>query len=87
MTDLSRKRTWVSNPGLGWGWWRGFVMLECPNGHRVRMNIDPGGHSVATDGTVSPSCVCPGESSPCTFHEFVKLLEWGPAMNEEEAED
>jgi hypothetical protein len=31
-------------------------------------------HTVADDGTVSPSLVCP--FAPCTFHEFVKLEGW-----------
>jgi hypothetical protein len=32
-------------------------------------------HTVADDGTVSPSYVCP--FPPCTFHEFVQLDDWG----------
>jgi hypothetical protein len=32
-------------------------------------------HTVADDGTVSPSDVCPYE--PCAFHEFIVLDDWG----------
>lgn len=31
-------------------------------------------HTVADDGTVSPSDVCP--FPPCTFHEFIALDDW-----------
>lgn len=31
-------------------------------------------HTVADDGTVHPSDVCP--YPPCTFHEFIKLDDW-----------
>jgi hypothetical protein len=34
-------------------------------------------HTVADDGTVNPSYVCPYE--PCTFHEMVTLADWKPA--------
>ena len=81
---LPRKRTWMNNPGLGWGWWKGFVMLECPFGHRNRYKIGPDGHQIAADGAVTPSTVCPGDAKPCTFHEYVRFLDFGPAENVEE---
>lgn len=31
-------------------------------------------HTVADDGTVTPSFVCP--HAPCPFHEWVRLLDW-----------
>ncbi len=31
-------------------------------------------HSIAEDGTVSPSVVCP--YAPCDFHEFVRLQDY-----------
>ena len=31
-------------------------------------------HTVAPDGTVQPSDVCP--FPPCTFHEFIQLDDW-----------
>lgn len=31
-------------------------------------------HTVANDGTVSPSDVCP--FPPCTFHQFIFLEDW-----------
>jgi hypothetical protein len=72
---LKRKASW-KEVGTGWGWWRGFLMLECPQGHRARINTGADGHKVAADGAVSPSCVCPGEAKPCGFHEYVKLDGW-----------
>jgi hypothetical protein len=32
-------------------------------------------HSIAADGTVTPSCVCP---EGCGFHDHVKLVDWDP---------
>ena len=34
------------------------------------------GHTIAVDGTVTPSVVCPQEG--CTFHEFIRLEAWKP---------
>ncbi len=62
----------LSDHGLGWGWWRGFVMLECTNGHRHP--IDFKAHVVAPDGATEPSLVCPAEG--CTFHVYGRLQEW-----------
>lgn len=44
--------------------------LTCSRGHSVSLR----GHSIAADGTVSPSVVClaPG----CDFHDFVRLEGW-----------
>lgn len=75
---LKRKVSW-REVGTGWGWWMGFLMMECPQGHRARINTDAGGHVVAADGAVSPSCVCPGEAKPCDFHEHVRLDGWDVA--------
>ena len=33
-------------------------------------------HTIAPDGTVSPSVVCPKEG--CTFHESIRLEAWRP---------
>lgn len=44
--------------------------LVCPNGHQGSIVS----HTVAADGTVTPSCVCPREG--CTFHEHVRFLNW-----------
>lgn len=78
MVELQRKKSWREPDGVspGWGWWRGFLMLECPKGHRNRINIGPDGHKVAADGTVSPSLVCPGDAQPCDWHEFGRLVGW-----------
>ena len=45
--------------------------LVCPD-CRCRALLD---HSIATDGTVTPSVVCPTEG--CNFHEMVRLSGWG----------
>lgn len=59
------------------GTWRGvtfdgkrFAGLTCPNGHAG----DLSDHTIAADGTVSPSVVCP--EAGCGFHENVKLEGW-----------
>jgi len=44
--------------------------IVCPNGH-YGVLID---HDIGSDGTVSPSVVCPEEG--CKFHDYVKLLGW-----------
>lgn len=80
MIELQRKTSW-KDKGLGWGWWRGFLMLECPHGHRNRIGLHKDGHSVAADGTVTPSLVCPGGAeigTPplCTWHEWGRLVGW-----------
>ena len=35
-------------------------------------------HTIATDGSVSPSVVCPQTpgGQPCGFHEFIRLEGW-----------
>ncbi len=44
--------------------------LVCSNGHAGLIDE----HTIADDGTVSPSVVCTQDN--CTFHEFVKLIGW-----------
>ena len=58
-------------------WWfhtlsdgRKFVVTRCPNGHTGSLSD----HSIAPDGTVSPSVVCQREG--CNFHEFIKLADF-----------
>lgn len=46
--------------------------LCCPGCGKVALVGD--NHTVSTDGTVSPSDVCP--FPPCTFHEFIRLDDW-----------
>lgn len=74
-------------------WWNDFpdaayvgkfgVLLEtsCP-GCGVASAMSSKVHSVAADGTVTPSYVCPHTKAweghePCTFHEWVRLEGWG----------
>lgn len=65
-----------SSPGT-WFWegMDGYIILifhcpQCLHVFRFGKNV----HSIAPDGTVTPSVVCPWRG--CSFHEFVKLTEW-----------
>ena len=53
-------------------------MLSCPKGHIASLRD----HSIAADGTVAPSVVCPW--ADCTFHEMVRLVDWAALRGEEE---
>lgn len=44
--------------------------MACPNGHLLTLRE----HSVAKNGDVMPSVVCPEKG--CGFHEFVRLRRW-----------
>ena len=44
--------------------------ITCPNGHGLTLR----GHSVASNGDVSPSVVCPDRN--CDFHAFIRLKRW-----------
>lgn len=68
--DVSARQTWKA------------VMLDdialtaslaCPHGHYGTIHD----HSIAADGTVTPSVKCPAEG--CDFHAMVKLDGWDPA--------
>jgi len=50
-------------------------VMVCSQGHESTLRT----HSVANDGTVSPSSVCPVEG--CAFHEYVRLDGWVPRSN------
>lgn len=62
--------------GLGWAPWGGKTWLQCPDNHRAAYGQEGDGHTIAADGTVTPSTVCPEEG--CTFHEWVILDGWTP---------
>jgi len=58
--------------------WKGVIRddkrtagMTCPNGHTASLSD----HTIAADGKVSPSVVCPYEG--CKFHEYVQLEGWG----------
>lgn len=44
--------------------------MTCPDGHGLILR----NHAIASDGSVSPSVVCP--TPQCDFHEFVLLKGW-----------
>ena len=46
------------------------ALLSCPDGHIASLSQ----HTIAADGTVSPSVVCPEPG--CDFHEHVRLVGW-----------
>lgn len=50
------------------------ALTTCRNGHTLRISGKV--HTIATDGTVTPSYVC--VSAGCTFHEMVRLVGWDP---------
>jgi hypothetical protein len=54
---------------------RAIALVKCP-GCGIESTLSANTHTVATDGTVTPSYVCP--HTPCTFHEWVKLDGWRP---------
>lgn len=49
------------------------ALICCTQGHVSRMVSTV--HSVSSDGTVSPSYVCP---YGCPFHEMLRLESWSP---------
>lgn len=53
-----------------WGWHGGDIIYRCTCMNAPLLNA----HSIAEDGTVSPSVVC--TTNLCGFHEFVKLEGW-----------
>jgi hypothetical protein len=50
------------------------ALCTCPNGHECRVSGNV--HTVASDGAMSPSYVCPVDG--CGFHEFTRLDGWTP---------
>lgn len=83
MVELPRShgRTWT--PGT-WRAWvhgptqaRGAVVIcpQCTHGMSLGGESPFGSrHTIAEDGTVSPSLVCPHEG--CSWHVFVRLIGW-----------
>ena len=54
---------------------RDMAMTTCGAGHTLRMSSDV--HTIAADGTVTPSYVC--TAAGCSFHKWVRLVGWDPA--------
>lgn len=74
--DQETDRFYRGKPGTWALTTDGSVVMTCP----VCGNAGTiGTHSIADDGTVSPSIVCAnGGAKGCSFHEFVRLAEWEP---------
>lgn len=70
----------ASIPPLTWDYWmwgatepyQRTAIVACDQGHVG--TASPRIHSIATDGTLTPSWVCPFEG--CTWHEFARLEGW-----------
>lgn len=62
---------WVFGPGNVSG-----AVVTCPNGHGMSVGGAPFGsrHTIGSDGTVSPSVVCP--RSGCGWHVMLRLAGW-----------
>jgi hypothetical protein len=52
--------------GCGWG------VIRCPECGKLATLGD--NHEVASDGSISPSLVCP--FPPCTFHVSARFADW-----------
>ena len=48
------------------------AIIVCP-GCGMEASVGKATHSVAADGTVTPSVVCP---HVCPFHEWIRLEDW-----------
>ena len=62
--------------GTAWACQSGqdLALCTCSRGHTTRLTGRV--HTVAADGTVTPSYVCPVEG--CDFHQYVRLDGWDP---------
>lgn len=73
---LPPAKTWDYAPTYEGRWAHVYAddlaFATCPFGHTCRLSKKV--HSVAADGTLSPSYVCP--ATGCTFHDFVRLVGW-----------
>ncbi len=60
-------------PPCSWMYWRGRVFITCANRHLAGI----GDHTIASDGTITPSILCltprGPEAKPCGWHVFAKL--------------
>ncbi len=49
------------------------ALISCDQGHVCSLT----NHTIAADGTVTPSLVCPTDE--CGWHVFLRLVDWEPA--------
>jgi uncharacterized protein YbaR (Trm112 family) len=52
-----------------------FVEVCCPE-CRAHLTLSRENHTIAADGAIHPSLVCP--HAPCTWHVFARLADWPP---------
>lgn len=74
-------------PPLSWDYWLWgtgpFIktaLVSCDQGHVG--TASPQIHSIADDGMLSPSWVCPHKG--CTWHVFARLVGWGETTGGEQ---
>jgi hypothetical protein len=63
---------WKRCPPEARFWHATFTCPTCRRGVSIAKDV----HTIALDGTVSPSFVC--KQNGCTFHEFIILAGWTP---------
>lgn len=57
---------------------RYFVEVCCPDcGAHLMLSRE--NHTIAADGTLSPSLVCPNTRSACGWHVWGRLADWPPS--------
>lgn len=79
MIEIPRAQSsekWMQQPGPLWHPARldgkHTAMVTCDSGHAAYLSD----HTIADDGTVSPSLVCPEKD--CPWHVMAKLAGWKP---------
>lgn len=65
--DLARAPSWTGVVGPSGR----TAHVKCGKGHIASLAE----HTIAEDGTVTPSVVCPWGG--CDYHEFIQLIGWG----------
>jgi hypothetical protein len=58
-----------------------YVEVCCPD-CGVHLMLSRENHTVAQDGTVSPSLVCSNTRDGCAWHVFARLEGWPPSSDE-----
>lgn len=74
--ELPPPMTWgpPSCTTVGTPWEHDLALVTCARQHTCRITARV--HSIAPDGTLRPSYVCP--VTGCDFHAFVRLEGWSP---------
>lgn len=54
-----------------------FIEVCCPD-CGVHLMLSKENHTIAADGTLSPSLVCPNHRDGCSWHVWGRLADWPP---------